>query len=122
MVNLGCVDIFLEVLILSFHLAFPREGQLQQLFRMLAYLKRNHNSNMVFDPSDPVIYESHLDRKDWTASEFGFSLDEKMPTNMTQPRGMDFIMRAYVDADQNGDSITRRSCTGFLVYLNFAPM
>jgi len=31
-------------------------------------------------------------------------------------------MRAFVDADHAGDTITRRSRTGFLVYLNMAPI
>ena len=39
----------------SSHLFLPREGHLLQLFHMFAYLKRNHNSEMVFDPSDPVM-------------------------------------------------------------------
>ena len=63
-----------------------------------------------------------FDRKDWTASEFGLSLNEELPTNMPQPRGMGFVIRSYVDADHAGDTITRRSRTGFLVYLNSAPV
>eukprot|EP00980_Cylindrotheca_fusiformis_P026859 scaffold17702_cov118-Cylindrotheca_fusiformis.AAC.1 len=31
-------------------------------------------------------------------------------------------MRAFVDADHASDSMTRRSRTGFLVYLNSAPI
>ena len=31
-------------------------------------------------------------------------------------------MRAFVDADHAGDSITRRSRTGFLIFLNMAPI
>ena len=34
---------------------------------------------MIFDPSDPVIDESLFNRKYWTASEFGFSLEELLP-------------------------------------------
>ena len=41
---------------------------------------------------------------------------------MPQSRGMGFVMRAYVDADHAGDTITRRSRTGFLVYLKSAPI
>ena len=41
---------------------------------------------------------------------------------MPQTRGSGFVMRAYVDVDHAGDSITRRSRTGFLVYLNSAPI
>ena len=37
---------------------------------------------------------------------------------MPEARGMGFTMRAKVDADHAGDSITRRSSTGYLVYLN----
>ena len=31
-------------------------------------------------------------------------------------------MRVYVDSDHVGDLITHRSCTGFIVFLNNAPM
>ena len=79
---------------------------------MFAYLKRNHNSEMVFEPSNPVIYQSLFDRKYWTVSEFVFSLDEELPTNMPQPRGMEFVIQAYVDANHAGNSITCRSRTG----------
>ena len=75
MVELSCVDICLEVSMLSSHLALPREGHLQKLFHMFVYLKRNHNSEMIFDPSDSVIDESLFDREYWTASEFGLSLE-----------------------------------------------
>ena len=67
MVELGRVDIFLEVSMLLSHLALPREGHLQQLFHMFAYIKRNHNSEILFEPTDPVIDESLFNRKYWTA-------------------------------------------------------
>ena len=53
---------------------------------------------------------------------FGFSLEDVFPKNIPQPRGMGFVMRSYVDADHVGASITHRSLTGFLVYLNGAPV
>ncbi len=77
---------------------------------------------MVYDPSDPVIDESLFERKDWASSEFGSHLKEDLPTNMPEPRGMGFIMSARVDADHAADTKTRRSRTGFLVYLNSAPI
>ena len=93
MVELGRVDICLEVSILSSHLALPREGNLQQLFHMFGYLKRNNNSEMIFDPSDPVVDESLLEERDWMATEFGLSLTEELPGNMPQTRGSGFLMR-----------------------------
>ena len=122
MVELGRVDICLEVSMLSSHLALPRQGHLEQLYHIFAYLKRNHNSEMIFDPSNPVVDESLFARRDWTATEFGLKTEEELPTNMPQARGMGFVMRSFVDADHAGDSITRKSRTGFLVYLNSAPV
>ena len=40
---------------------------------------------------------------------------------MPKPRGKGFIIRCFVDADHAGDSVTRKSRTGFIVYLNNAP-
>ena len=41
---------------------------------------------------------------------------------MPEPRGLGFVMRVKVDADHALDTITRHSRTGFLVYLNCAPI
>jgi hypothetical protein len=41
---------------------------------------------------------------------------------MPEPRGMGFTMRAKVDADHAADTVTRRSRTGFIIYLNCAPI
>ena len=45
---------------------------------------------------------------------------EEVPSNMPEPRGLGFIMHAKVDADHASDMMTRRSRTGFLVYLSCA--
>ena len=50
MVELGRIDITCEVSMMSSHMALPRVGHLDQLFHMFAYLKRNHNTELVFDP------------------------------------------------------------------------
>ena len=122
-VELGRVDICLEVSLMSSHLALPREGHLAQLFHMFAYLKKYHNTEMVYDPSDPVVEEADFAVQDWTASEFGHVQGKEiLPGNAPTPRGMGFIMRAKVDADHASNTVTRRSRTGFIVYLNCAPI
>jgi hypothetical protein len=121
-VELGRVDICCEVSLLSSHLALPRKGHLDAVFHILGYLDKHHNAEMVFDPSDPTIDMEIFNRKDWSTSESGLDLVEELPYNMPEARGFGFTMRAYVDADHATDSITRRSRTGFLVYLNSAPI
>jgi hypothetical protein len=55
----------------SSHLVLPREGHLEQVFHIFAHLKTYHNTEAVYDPSDPVIDEARFDAKDWASSEFG---------------------------------------------------
>ena len=119
-VELGRVDICCEVSMLSSCLALPREGHLEQLFHIFAYLKKKHNTEMVFDPSYPVIDKAKFERQDWSNTVYGDELKEDLPPDMPKSRGFGFITTVYVDADHAGDTITRRSRTGFLVYCNMA--
>ena len=74
---------------------------------------------LIYDLSDPVVNEHEFEQRDWMASEFGHLQGvEVVPPNMPEPQGMGFVMRAKVDADHAADTVTRRSRTGFLVYLN----
>jgi hypothetical protein len=123
MVELGRIDICLEISMLSSHLALPRQGHLEQVLHVFAYLKKHHNAELVLDPSDPVVDENSFELRDWTSSEFGhIQGKEELPRNMPEPRGFGFVMRAKVDADHASDTVTRRSRTGFIVYLNCAPI
>jgi len=79
MVELGRVGICCEVSMMSSHLALPRTGRLEQLYHTFAYLKKYHNSEMVFDPSESEIDMSQFERKDWDSSEFGGDLHEEFP-------------------------------------------
>lgn len=121
-VELNRADICCEVSLMASHLALPRKGHMDAVLHIFGYLNKHHNAEMVFDPSDPVIDHSLFERKDWTTSESGLTLTEELPSNMPTPRGLGFTMRAFVDADHATDSMTRRSRTGFLVYLNGAPI
>jgi hypothetical protein len=118
-VELGRVDICLEVSMLSSHLALPRKGHLEQVFHIFAHLKKYHNAEVVYDPSDPVIDEAEFEAKDWASSEFGhLGNKEEVPPTMPEPRGLGFVISAKVDADHASDTVTRRSRTGFLVWCN----
>ena len=102
--------------------ALPRYGHLNALYRIFGYLKTHHNAEMVIDPNHPHIDKNEFPDKDWSTSEFGSDLTESLPGNMREPRGQGMVMRCFVDADHASDSITRRSRTGFVIYLNTAPI
>jgi hypothetical protein len=58
-VELGRVDIDVEVSMMSSHLALPREGHLRELYHIFGYLKAHSNAEMVFDPT-PVQPDLNL--------------------------------------------------------------
>lgn len=119
-VELGRVDICVEVSMMSSHLALPREGHMEQVLHIFAYLKVYHNARMVFDPTYPEVNDGEEVNKDWTT--FYGNVREIIPPGAPKRRGKGFLMKAFVDADHAGDLLTRRSRTGFLVYLNMAPI
>ena len=121
MVEMGRIDITCEVSMMSSFVAMPREGHLQQLYHMFAYLKSHHNARLVFDPSYPEVNDEDFPKKNWSMI-YGESLKEDIPPNAPEPLGMEFVIRAYVDADHAGDKITRRSRTGLVVFLNSSPI
>ena len=116
-VELGRVDINTEVSMMSSHLALPRRGHLDEVFHIFAYLKKKHNSEMVYDPTDVEIDRAAFPREDWSYSIYGDdNLEEVLPLNMPTPLGKSFTCRVYVDSDHAGDQVTRRSRTGFIVF------
>ena len=121
MVEIGRADICLEVSMMSSHLALPRKGHLEEVYHIFGYLKKHHNAEMPFDPTEPEIDMSQFERQDWSMSIYG-DVDEELPPNMPKPLGKSMKMRVYVDSDHAGESLTRRSRTGFIVFLNNAPI
>ena len=120
-VELGRADITMETSALASMMANPREGHLKEVFHMFSYLKSKHNGVMVFDPTEPDIDETKFAREDWTATAYGSCTEDK-PPNAPTPRGIGMTMRAFVDSDHAGDTATHRSRTGFLIFLNSAPI
>ena len=63
-VEMGRIDICMEVSVMSSYVACPREDHLQELLRIFVYLKCHHNARLVFDPSYPELDENFNDKKD----------------------------------------------------------
>ena len=100
-------------------MALLKEGHLKILYHMFSFLKRKHNAVMVFDPTEPDINLSLFTNEDWTSTAYG-DCKEDLPPNAPEPRGQSFTIRAFVDSVHANDCITRRSRTGYLIFLNSA--
>ena len=120
-IELGHIDITTEVSKLSSFLAAPRDGHLNQSLHIFAFLKKHHDSGIVFDQSSPDINEDDFKTNDdWTY--FYGNEKESLPPNMPPPLGKETVIRCFVDADHAVDKITKRSRTEFIIFLNNAPI
>ena len=119
-VELGRVDILLEVSLMSTYMAMPREGHLNQLYRIFGYLKSHPKRKLAFDPQHPVINEKRFCQHDW--HDFYRDASEAIPRDMPIPRGNPMTTHCFVDASHGSDRATRRSQTGILIFCNKAPV
>jgi hypothetical protein len=119
-IELGRLDIYIDVCLLSSYMCQPRIGHLEQVFHIFAYLKHHENSNMVFDPNYITWESEAFVQYHW--EEFYKDAKEQLPLNAPSPRGHAVQINAFVDADHAGNRVTRRSHTGILIYLNCAPI
>ena len=89
------------------------------LYHMFSYLSKYHNAEMLYDPTAPQINAETFKKQDWTYSTMmEEDCTEVLPPDMPTPHGKSFVIRCFVDADHAGDAVTRKSRTGFIVYLN----
>ena len=84
---------------------------------MMGYLKWKQNSRLFFDPTYPDIdFDTFNDRAQ--RKTFYGDVNEAIPPNAPDPRGKAVDLRMWVDSDHAGDNMTRRSRTGYFIFLN----
>ena len=120
--EIGRVDILLEVSLLSQYQANPREGHLEQLLHIFAFLRKHPKITLYLSQELPNMdYDSFRTQKEDFA-EFYRDAEETLPHRMPSPRGRSLIMTAFVDASHAANKKTRRSHTGYIIFLNRAPI
>ena len=118
--EIGRIDVLMPVSLMSRYLVSARQGHLEQVFHIFAYLKHHPRSTIVFDDTVPTFRGERFVKCDW--SEFYPDAAEAIPQNMPTPRGKDVVMTCFVDADHAGCRETRRSHSGILIFVNRAPV
>ena len=122
-IEIGRVDILHEVSLLSSYQASPRRGHMEQLIHIFAFLKKKPKLTLYFDPQEPIIDTTRFNGS--TRGEFQDiyrGAEEQVPDRMPEPRGRAVTMTAFVDASHAQDKKTRRSHTGFVIFINRAPI
>ena len=122
MIKIGRIDMITEVSLLYSYLANPRRGHLEAVFNIFAFLENNHNARMVFDPTYTEIDMRNFKTYDWKELYGYGSATEALQPDAPITLGNQVDLCLYVDLDQAGDKSTRRSRTGYFIFLNINPI
>ena len=122
-VELGRLDIYIEVALLSQYLACPREGHLEAVYHVFAYLRMRPVNKLVLDPTTVSLDEDTFHNADiGTWREFYGDVEELMPAGAPEPRGRSVHIACFVDSDHAGNKVTRRSHTGIIIFVQNSPI
>jgi hypothetical protein len=119
-IELGQIDIYVDVALLSHYLVNPCQGHMEAVYHIYAYLKRHERCAMVFD--DKTLHFSKADFPEFDWLDLYGDVTEVIPPNAPEPRGNPVQMTVFCDANHAGNLVTRQSHTGILIYLNQAPI
>jgi hypothetical protein len=119
-VELGRVDIMVEISQLSSFLMALREGHMEAVYSVFAYLRKHKDQVMLFNPYEMDVQESDFAKTHW-ADLYG-DIKEEIPIDFPIPLGIMVRITAYVDADHAGSVVSRRSQTGFIIFVNSVPI
>jgi hypothetical protein len=108
MVELGRIDIVIEVSMLSSYLACPRKGHLENALHVMGYLRLKHNSQLIFVPTYPDIDQTAFPSFKWM--EFYGGAEEAIPPEMPPPLGKAVDLQMMVDSDHVGEEPIHHDC------------
>eukprot|EP00986_Skeletonema_menzelii_P017064 scaffold17358_cov101-Skeletonema_menzelii.AAC.2 len=119
-IALGRFDIACHVMSLSSFRACPRQGHLDRIKRVYSYLCKMRHGVIRYRTGKPDISSFDFLRKDWSHSPYA-DTKEEYPKNLPPARGKSVLMTTFADANLMHDTISGRSATGVLHFLNKTP-
>ena len=93
-IELGCIDIHTEVAILSQYSALPREGYLDALYGIFAYMRKKLKSCIVFDPDEPEVNEDAFNAMA-VSDDFYVDAEELLSSKMPKALGKTVSMHFF---------------------------
>ena len=121
-VELGLVDIVVEVSLLSPYQAASREGHLEQTLQIVSYMESRPKLTLYMDPNYPPIDYGSFKSTAGDFHKYYRGAKEELPARMPRPRGSSVVTTAFVDASHASNKKTRRSHSGFILFVNRAPV
>jgi hypothetical protein len=100
-VEVGQLDIYIDVALLSSFLIQPHIGHLEQVFHIFTYLKHHEQPTLVFDPNYIQRDETQFLQHDWQGFYKGTT--EAVHPNAPEPKGNPVQINIFVDTDHAGN-------------------
>jgi len=115
-VTLGRFDIAYATSTMARYCMAPREGHLIAVKRIFGYLRTFPAGELLINPRP--FEHPKLTNQGVKWQEFYPDADEEIPEDRPEPLKTKAQVTIYVDADHAHDTVTRRSVTGILVFIN----
>ena len=119
-VELGRIDIALEVSTMAWFNCNPRTGHLRNTLRILMCLKGHTKSKFVMDCCKRDIDQFTFPEYNWTRYYPGAA--EVIPDDMPCPLGELVQITVFANASFAGNMVTHKSVTGILIFVNGPPI
>jgi hypothetical protein len=104
-IELGQIDIYYEVAMMSQYSATPRTGRIEAVYHIFLYLTKHDKSRIVFDASPPNLNLTNQQvDADWRS--FYGDLKEEDPKHMPEPFGRSVNISCFTDANHAMESST----------------
>lgn len=120
-ITIGRFDIMTAVMTLSSFRAAPRRGHLDRAKRIYGYLSCMRNAAICIRTKEPDFSAIPDPDHDWKYSVYG-DTKEEIPHDAPKPLGKFVTTVHYVDANLMHCTLTGKSVTGILHFLNGTPI
>ena len=108
---------------ISSYQAAPRDGHLQQILHVFAFLKKNTKLTLYFDPNHTIINPTSFTGSTEKSFRDQYrGAKEDLLNYAPKPRGRLVQVNAFVDAYHKYNKKMRRSHTGYIIFTNFSPI
>jgi hypothetical protein len=100
--------------------AAPQVAHLERMLRLFGYLKNHPQLGILIDPEPHPLPTMQDIEVNW--EEQYPNHGEELPPSMLKAKSNPVNLTAYVDANHAHDKMTRRSVTGYIIFINNTPI
>ena len=122
-IDIGRVYIEHEFSVLSSYRAAPRDGPLQHILHIFAFLKKNPKLTLYLNPTPALIDPTPFTgiTEEYFRDQY-IGAREELPIDAPKARARAVEVTTFVNASHASDKNTRLSQTGYIVFVNCAPI